>query len=204
MISAVAWIPKGVASMTPDKAVVSPEELAAMRGDKVRREGRGGPGRAGVGTPRGVQGSMRQDPETDALRHTQTACHGSEQGAPGLPNPLAAPWAPHRLQDASTSGSEPESEWESEEDSDMDEAAEVAKAKAMAASLRATGGAAAASDHSGHPGDDALAAAMAELDMERYDDDEEGDSGAEGTTAARLMGSSGNPGASCSWGDGGS
>lgn len=125
---------------------------------------------------------------------------GMRMPSPPALLPTAAPWAPPRLQEASTSGSEPESEWESEEDSDMDEAAAVAKAKAMAASLRATGGSsAAAADHSGNPGDEALAAAMAELDMERYDDDDEGDSGAEGTTAARLMGSSGNPGARCVW-----
>lgn len=67
---------------------------------------------------------------------------------------------------------------------DEDEAAAVARARAVAAAMKSSKG------ESGAPsaGGDHLAAAMAELDMEHYDDDSEGEGGA----MARILG--GNPG----------
>ncbi|EFN57876.1 hypothetical protein CHLNCDRAFT_141885 [Chlorella variabilis] len=73
---------------------------------------------------------------------------------------------------------------------DEDEAAEVARARAVAASMRRSrpeGGAG-----GGAGGGDYLAAAMAELDMEHYDDD----SGGEGAGAVGRILGSGNPGMS--------
>jgi hypothetical protein len=68
------------------------------------------------------------------------------------------------------------------------DAAEVARARAVAAAMRSTSGA--ADPAAAAAGGDALAAAMAELDMEHYDDESDG----EGGTVARMLGS-GNPGA---------
>lgn len=72
---------------------------------------------------------------------------------------------------------------------------QVAKAKAMAAALKsaASGGGASGGGGGGGPGGDSLAAAMAELDMERYDDE---DSEGEGGAMQRILGG-GNPGALC-------
>lgn len=84
------------------------------------------------------------------------------------------------------SDSEPDSDDLSQDsDSDMDDEAAVAKAKAFAAAVKSTTKPTAAARG---PGDDSLAAAMAELDMDHYDD-EDGDD----LPARRILGS-GNPG----------
>lgn len=81
-----------------------------------------------------------------------------------------------------------ETDGDSDEDldssgSDMDDEAAVAKARAFAAAVKSTGAPSGAP-----PSGDALSAAMAELDMDRYDDSDDDD-----LMARRLLGS-GNPG----------
>ncbi|KAL4532568.1 hypothetical protein Ndes2437B_g02965 [Nannochloris sp. 'desiccata'] len=71
---------------------------------------------------------------------------------------------------------------ENSTDSEMDDEAAVAKARSFAAAVKSTSKSAAAA------GGDSLAAAMAELDMENYDNDDDQD-----LPARRLLGS-GNPG----------
>ncbi|KAI3427937.1 hypothetical protein D9Q98_006327 [Chlorella vulgaris] len=81
-------------------------------------------------------------------------------------------------------------EEEEEEGSQMEggdgEAAEVAQARAVAAAMKSSQAASSAVS----PGGDHLAAAMAELDMDRYDEESDGEGGAIG----RILGSSNNPG----------
>jgi len=86
-----------------------------------------------------------------------------------------------RMQDEIGSGSEPESDGNST-DLEMDDEAAVAKARAFAAAVKNTSKRAAAA------GGDFLAAAMAELDMDNYDNDDDQD-----LPARRLLGA-GNPG----------
>ncbi|PRW56745.1 putative WD repeat-containing [Chlorella sorokiniana] len=83
-------------------------------------------------------------------------------------------------------GSDTEDEEPSSSDSEMgeeDEAAAVARARAVAAAMKSSKG------ESGAPsaGGDHLAAAMAELDMDHYDDDSEGEGGG---AMARILGGS--------------
>ncbi|KAL4444359.1 hypothetical protein ABPG75_012096 [Micractinium tetrahymenae] len=96
--------------------------------------------------------------------------------------------------DEEDAGSETSDE-EQDSDSDMeaagegageeeDEAAAVARARAVAAALKSNKGESGAASAGG----DSLAAAMAELDMEHYDSEEDGGA------AARILGGSGNPG----------
>ncbi|KFM26408.1 putative WD repeat-containing protein C17D11.16 [Auxenochlorella protothecoides] len=130
MISAIAWIPKGVAKAELEQTVLSPEELAALR----------------------------------ALQ--------AEAGT-----------------------SDEESEWEegsSDEDEVMDEEAAVAKAQAMAATVKGLTPDPEASGPAPGPSDESLAAAMAELDMEHYDDSDPEEAGT--SSMNRILGSSGNPG----------
>jgi periodic tryptophan protein 1 len=85
------------------------------------------------------------------------------------------------MQDEIGSESEPESD-ENSTDSEMDDETAVAKARAFAAAVKSTSKSAAAA------GGDTLAAAMAELDMDNYDDNDDQD-----LPARRLLGA-GNPG----------
>ena len=73
----------------------------------------------------------------------------------------------------------------------LEKPVQVAKARAMAAALKSSSGGGAAGGGGGGgaaPGSDALAAAMAELDMEHYDD-----SDGEGGALDLILGT-GNPG----------
>ena len=77
------------------------------------------------------------------------------------------------MQDDSDSGSDSGSEEGS--DAEMDEAAALAKAKAFASVVKSSGP---ATGRGSGPGGDTLASAMAELDMEHYDDDDADDAAA--------------------------
>ena len=93
------------------------------------------------------------------------------------------------MQDEIDSDSESESDELSEQedtDSDMDDAAALEKAKLFAAAVKRDSKSSTAAAASG--GDDTLAAALAELDMDHYDDSDDDD-----LDARRILGS-GNPG----------
>lgn len=74
----------------------------------------------------------------------------------------------------------------------MDEEAAVAKAQAMAATVKGLTPDPEASGPAPGPSDESLAAAMAELDMEHYDDSDPEEAGT--SSMNRILGSSGNPG----------
>ena len=106
-------------------------------------------------------------------RHCRPLCPADRSAAP-------------LLQEGSGTSDEGDSDMDADEDDEeLDEAVAVARAKAVAASLRSGRG---EGSGGGGGGGDTLADAMAELDMDHYDD-----SDAEGGTGPRILGR-GNPG----------
>lgn len=174
MISALSWIPKGAAKEEPEQAELTAEELEAMKAaadeDAADEEVRG-VRRAGLAAAAGSGGCVTE--------------------YPAAPTSSASSWPRACAQDAGSETSDEEQDSESDmeaagEGEEEDEAAAVARARAVAAALKSNQG------ESGAPsaGGDSLAAAMAELDMEHYDSEDDGGA------AARILGGSGNPGES--------